>query len=174
MSQHGIRHDPKIIALAILSTLFPGGLIKKILEESDIKISDRTLRRTKQDLKDLGIDLLLQEMNKVYQFSILNSFIDNMKLKNSMFSIVESDDAENFEKIKAGELILKISASTPEIMDPLLSKAIREITDNTSKINLGDPLQEEENLNVGPCRTQPKPSTEVREGVDTNSTETNT
>lgn len=172
MSNYGLRHEPHVIAIAIISTLFSGRLVKKILEESNIEINDRTLRRAKQDLKELGIDILLQELNKVYQFSILTSFIDCIKLKKVMFDIVNNNETENSDKIKAAELILKISGGIPDLMDPLLSKSINDITDNASKKNSDESLQEGD-AKVGPCRIQPQPDTEAHEGVDSDSTKEN-
>jgi hypothetical protein len=133
MSNYGIRHDPKVIMAVILSMLFPGDTGKKILLDSGLDISDRTLRRIKRDVKNMGVEQLIQDAHKVYLISNIDGFLDSIKLKQSMFGIVSSSTANNFEKIKAGQVVLEILKQTPDLYDPALSEFIKVQDDKKPK-----------------------------------------
>ncbi|MGI0060310.1 MAG: hypothetical protein ACREBJ_11150, partial [Nitrosotalea sp.] len=118
-----------VITLVILSMLFPGNVSKKLLQDSGLQISDRTLRRIKEDIKDLGVEQLVKDAYKLYLLTTVDSFMDAMKLKQNMFSIVTSTSADNFEKIKAGQVILDVLKQMPELYDPALSESIHTSVD---------------------------------------------
>lgn len=140
MVNYGIRHDPKVITLVILSMLFPGNVGQKLLKDSGLRISDRTLRRIKEDVKDLGVGQLIKDAHRVYLLTTIDGFMDSMKLKQNMFDIVTSSDADNMEKIKAAEVILEILKQTPDLYDPALSESIHANTDKENNLQTDDNL----------------------------------
>lgn len=109
--------------------LFPGELGKKFLKDSGISASEKTLQRIRNDLRNLGIEHLIKEAHRLYLLTVISSYMDAMKLKSNMFSIVTSSSAENFEKIKAGQVILQIIKELPELYDPAVSESISKEDD---------------------------------------------
>ena len=144
MSNYGIRHDPKVITLVILSMLFPGNVGQKLLKDSGLKVSERTLRRIKDDVKDLGVEQLIKDAHRVYLLSVIDSFVDTMKLKQNLFGILTSSTANNFEKINAAKVILEVIKQTPDLYDPALSESI-----NAESKNEVDDKQGKENPSQG-------------------------
>lgn len=153
MSNYGIRHDPKVITLVILSMLFPGNIGQKLLKDSGLKISERTLRRIKEDVKDLGVEQLIKDAHRVYLLTVIDSFMDTMKLKQSLFGILTNATANNFEKINAAKVILEVIKQTPDLYDPALSESINAESkneddeqgkENPSQINGTDGTRPEE------------------------------
>ncbi len=136
-----MRHDPKVITLVILSMLFPGDTGKKLLLDSGLDISDRTLRRIKKDVKNIGVEQLIKDAHKVYLLANIDSLIDSIKLKQNMFAIISSNTANNFEKIKAGQVVFDILKQTPSLYDPALSESIRIDADSES-----DKTKNEDNI----------------------------
>ena len=144
MSNYGIRHDPKVITLVILSMLFPGNVGQKLLKDSGLRVSERTLRRIKDDVKDLGVEQLIKDAHRVYLLSVIDSFVDTMKLKQNLFRILTSSTANNFEKINAAKVILEVIKQTPDLYDPALAESI-----NAESKNEVDDKQGKENPSQG-------------------------
>lgn len=124
MSNYGIRHDPKIITVVILSMLLPADIGKKMLKESNLDISDKTIQRIKNDIKNLGVEHIIAEVHKLYLLTTVDSLVDAIKLKNIMFGIVNDPNADRSEKIKASQVIVSILKGIPGLYDPEMAESI--------------------------------------------------
>ena len=136
MSNYGIRHDPKVIAIAILSMIFPGVVEKKILREAGIEVSGKTLQRIRSEVKELGIGKLIGDAHKMYLLTTVESQLDFFKLKNYLFNIISSSESSNIDKIQAAKVISDLIKNINNIHDPLLSETVSSIEDEkNSKTN---------------------------------------
>lgn len=124
MSNYGIRYDPKVITVVILSMLLPSHIGKKILKESNLGISEKTLQRIKSDIKNLGIEHVIEEVHKLYLLTTVDSLVDAIKLKNIMFGIIDDPNTDNSEKIKAGQVVVSILKGIPGLYDPEIAESI--------------------------------------------------
>ncbi len=151
MSSRTSRHEPKIIALATLSTIFPSRWVNKILKENNIDISERTLRRAKEDLHKIGMDKVVHEMNRALHVMGVSNVLKSENLQDRMFEIINNQSAEDGDKIKAASLIWQITKDTPELVDHSLADALnRALNILDKKENNSVPLQKD-NTPSGPC-----------------------
>lgn len=124
MSNYGIRYDPKVITVVILSMLLPADIGKKMLKEADLNISEKTVQRIKNDIKNLGVEHIIKEVHKLYLLTTVDSLVDAIKLKNIMFGIVNDSSADRLEKIKAAQVIVSILKGIPGLYDPEIAESI--------------------------------------------------
>ena len=141
MSNYGIRHDPKVLTVVILSMLMPSDLGKKILKESNLGISEKTLQRIKNDIKNIGVAHIIAEVHKLYLLTTVDSLVDAIKLKNIMFDIINSPSADSLEKIKAAQVVVSILKGIPGLYDPEIAESIpsKDSADNSrSEVSQAD------------------------------------
>lgn len=175
MSNHGIRHNPRIIIAVILSMIFPEFVGKKILEESGVEISDRTIRRIKSDVKEMGLDHFLEDMKKVYLIANIGSILDAEDTKKELRKILSNEKSTNTDKIKAAGVLHSYIYDTKCLYDPVLAEEISNATkkiknENWQKDTKIDTTSKNEKITEDKKETSTNPDT----GQNVNTVDANT